>query len=254
MEKRRGRPVFNPVDFRAYLARRRGVAESEISVPEDIIFTYDKGIFRAAVEQTAAAPASWYIYHDRLYHGAIGGKRVGIVDAMIGAPAASMNLEELISYGAKRVYEVGLSGAIDDSLEPGDVVVLTGAVSDEGTSKHYYKGGSRFDASSRLTKKLEASLRKGRLGYVAGRAWTTDAPYRETVEKVVRFRSKGARVVNMESSAIFAIAKFRGIEAASVQVISDIVSEKEWGPAFHKISVEKRRVEVVAAVLRAIEG
>jgi uridine phosphorylase len=234
------------------LARRRGVPESEISVPEDIIFTYDHGIFRTAIARTGAVPVDWYIYRDRFYRAMLGSRPLGIVLAMTGASAASMNLEELVAYGAKRIYELGLSGAIDTNLEPGDVVVLAGALSDEGTSGHYYRASSRFSSSSNLTKKLRASLRKSDLEHSLGDAWTIDAPYRETAEKVVSFRRKGARVVNMESSAIFAVAIYRGIEAASVQIVSDVVSEKEWNPAFHREIVDRRRGDVLEAVLRSI--
>jgi uridine phosphorylase len=246
--------VFNPSDFRAYLARRIGVPQSEISVPEDIIFTYDTGIFRAAIADAAASPVVWYIYHDRMYQGNVGGKRVGIVHAMVGAPAASMNLEELVAYGAKRMYEAGLSGAIDAALKPGDVVLLRGALSDEGTSKHYFRAGSKFESSHTLTGMLEASMRKRGLNFTTGLAWTTDAPYRETVQKVARFRRAGSKVVNMESSAVFAIAKYRGVEAASVQIVSDLVTEKKWEPAFHAVDVDARRADVLAAVLDAISG
>jgi uridine phosphorylase len=230
------------------------VPESEIAVPEDIIFTYDSRIFRAAIDQTTANPAGWYIYSDRLYLGTVGSKQIGIVLAMVGASAASMNLEELIAYGAKRIYEVGLSGAIDTTLEPGDVVLLSGALSDEGTSGHYYKGSSKFSSSTTLTNRLRASLRETKLEHILGDAWTVDAPYRETAKKVVRFRKKGARIVNMESSAIFAIAEYREVEAASVQIVSDVVSEKQWKPAFHGEIVDRRRGEVLAAVLRSIKG
>jgi uridine phosphorylase len=252
LQKQRGTPVFKPADFRRYLASRRGVPESELSAPEDLLFTYDREMFRLAIEKTAAHPVDWYIYRDRMYRGAVGGRPLGIVHAMVGAPAACMNLEELTAYGAKRVYELGLAGAIDRGLEPGDVVLLSGALSDEGASKHYYKGCSRFDSSPVLTRRLGSFLRAGGIEHVVGDAWTVDAPYRETKEKVRSFRRKGARVVNMESSAVFAIARYRGTEAASVQIVSDIVSDKEWAPAFHEEIVDRRRGEVLDAVLKAV--
>ncbi|MDE1852484.1 MAG: nucleoside phosphorylase [Thaumarchaeota archaeon] len=252
MEKLKGRPIFNPADFRAYLAERRGVKTSEIASPEDVIFTYDQRIFQSAIAQTAASPVGWYIYSGNSYLGAIGGKPVGVIHALIGAAAAAMNLEELISYGAKRVYELGLAGAIDTKLGPGDLVVLRGAFSDEGTSRHYFRGSERFGSSRALTKLASESLRAKDLEYELGDAWTTDAPYRETVAKVARFRRKGARVVNMESSAIFAVASYRRIEAASVQIVSDVVSERKWSPAFHKDIVNVRREEALSAILQSI--
>lgn len=254
MEKRKGSPVFDPSDFRAYLARRRALPESELSVPKDVVFTYDTGIFRVAIAQTAASPVEWYTYRDRMYRGTVGNQDVGIVHALVGAPAASMNLEELVAYGAERIYEVGLSGAIDPRLAPGDVVVLDGAVSDEGTSGHYYAATPRFSSSAPLTRKLRASLREAGVDHVVADAWTIDAPYRETVEKIVRLRKKGVRAVNMESSAVFAVARYRGVEACSVQIVSDVVSEEGWNPAFHRDVVEKRRADVLAAVLQTIRS
>lgn len=252
MRKSGGYAVFNPKDFRSYLAHQRGKLETEISVPEDVVFTYDSGMLRAAVAETRATQADWYIYSGKLYLGKAGDNNVGIVHAMIGAPAAAMNLEELIAYGARRIFELGLAGAIDTTCEPGDVVLLKGALSDEGTSKHYYKGGTRFNSSSVLTKRLEDSLRVGKVEYSTGDAWTIDAPYRETREKVARYRRMGARVVNMESSAVFAVAQYRGVQVASAQIVSDVVSERKWEPAFHHGAIGSRRQQVLAAVLRVI--
>lgn len=216
------------------------------------MFTYDTGIFRSAIAKTKAAPVDWYIYHDRMYRGISGTRPVGILKAMIGAPAASMNLEELIAFGAKRIYEMGHAGAVDRRLEPGDVVVLDGALSDEGASKHYYRASPMFTPSPSLTRRLSKSLSEMGIEHTKGRAWTVDAVYRETVEKLVRFRRRGALVVNMESSAVFAVAKYRGIDAASVQVVSDALSEEGWKPAFHENVVGTRGLEVLEGVLKAI--
>lgn len=254
MREIKGGAIFNPSDFRAYLAGRRGKPESEISVPQDLVLTYDSRIFRSAIAGLSATQLEWYIYGDRMYVGTVGGEKVGIALAMMGAPAAAMNLEELISYGARRVYELGFAGAINATHEPGDVVVLKGAFSDEGTSRHYFREGRHFGSSRALTRQLAGSLREEKVEYVLGEAWTTDAPYRETRARVVRYRRMGASVVNMESSAVLAVAKYRGIEAASAQIVSDIVSEKRWDPAFHRDVVDKRRQEVLAAVFKSIRG
>lgn len=251
MRELRDDVYFSPEDFRAYLAGRLGRPESEISVPADVLFTYDNRIFRAATSERTASRVDWYIYSDRMYTRRAGHREVGVVHALIGASAAAMNLEELIAYGAKRIYEVGVSGAIDNKLRPGDVVVLKGAFSDEGTSKHYFKRTRRFGPSRRQTRRLEASLRASGIEYVSGNAWTVDAPYRETKRKVAQHLSSGVCIVNMESSAIFAVAAYRRVQAASVQVVSDVVS-KQWEPAFHTEVVNRRRLDVLGAVLRAM--
>lgn len=251
MGELRDEVYFSPRDFRAYLAGRLGKQKSEITVPADVLFTYDRRIFRAATSDQTAAQVDWYIYSDRMYTRRVGSKEVGVVHALIGASAAAMNLEELIAYGAKRIYEVGVSGAIDSKLKPGDVVVLTGAFSDEGTSKHYFKGTRRFSPSRSQTRRLESSLRASGIEYALGNAWTVDAPYRETKRKVARHLGGGISVVNMESSAVFAVAAYRKVEVSSVQVVSDVLS-KRWEPAFHTEVVSRRRLEVLGAVLRAM--
>jgi uridine phosphorylase len=252
MRERKDRTVFDPSDFHSYLAGRLGKAESEIQVPEDVVFTYDGDTFRTAIAETKSNPVKWYVYHDRLFIGSTGGTEVAIVHAMVGAPAAAMNIEELIAYGARRIFEVGLAGAIDARRKPGDIVILKGAFSDEGTSKHYYEGGNRFPSSPRLTRALRESLRSAGVEHTMGDAWTVDAPYRETVRKLTGYREMGAVVVNMESSAVFAVARYRGIEAASVQVVSDIVSEERWKAAFHHDSVRSGMRKALAAVLHVI--
>jgi len=243
---------FSPRDFRAYLAGRLGKSEAQLRVPEDVLFTYDNRIFNAATSGPTASPVDWYIYSGRLYTKRLRDREVGIVHALLGASAAAMNLEELIAYGARRILEVGVSGSIDPRLRPGDVVVLRGAISDEGTSKHYFRGKESFNTSVKLTQKLKNALRSKGIPFISGEAWTVDAPYRETKLRVSEQLRNGARVVNMESSAVFAVAAYRGVEIASVQVISDVVSEG-WEPAFHTEVVKNRRMEVLEAVLAAME-
>lgn len=55
--------------------------------------------------------------------------------------------------------------------------------------------------------------------------------------------------VNMETSAIFAVSKYRGVKAVSVQVISDILSETGWLPAFkHEAVRESMKIAIRAAL------
>jgi uridine phosphorylase len=150
--------------------------------------------------------------------------------------------------------ELWFAGAIDPALEPGDIVVLKGAFSDEGTSRHYFRGGTWFGSSRNLIRRLEKSLREGGMKYTLGEAWTTDAPYRETREKVARYRRMGSRVVNMESSAVFAVSSYRRVEATSIKIVSDVVSEEKWYPGFHRERVSERGQDALSAVLRTIKG
>jgi purine-nucleoside phosphorylase len=56
----------------------------------------------------------------------------------------------------------------------------------------------------------------------------------------------------METSAILAVAKYRKVEAASAQVISDIVTENEWQPHFRHQSVTENMDVLLGAVLKTL--
>ena len=72
------------------------------------------------------------------------------------------------------------------------------------------------------------------------------------MSKFRRFRDSGVLAVDMETSAIFAVAKYRGVEAASAQVISDILTERGWFPAFHERSVRESAEVLLKAALEVL--
>ena len=83
---------------------------------------------------------------------------VGFGRFSIGAPAAAATLEEMIACGAREIFEVGLTGGLQQFLKPGDIIVVTEAIRDEGTSHHYFppevKVESPEDLRERLLKQL----------------------------------------------------------------------------------------------------
>jgi purine-nucleoside phosphorylase len=58
--------------------------------------------------------------------------------------------------------------------------------------------------------------------------------------------------VNMETSAVFALAKYRKFEAASAQVISDVLTENGWLQAFEEQPVRQSRHALIEAALDAL--
>jgi purine-nucleoside phosphorylase len=71
------------------------------------------------------------------------------------------------------------------------------------------------------------------LNYQTGTSWTTDAPYRETLAELKHYRDEGVLTVEMEASAIFAIAKYLNINAGAILTISDYLTEESWELHFH---------------------
>ena len=71
------------------------------------------------------------------YTGYLGGVKVSVTSTGIGGPSASIAIEELTLCGADTFIRVGTCGGIDLDVKGGDVVVATGAIRMEGTSKEY---------------------------------------------------------------------------------------------------------------------
>jgi len=153
-------------------------------------------------------------------------KRVGIAHISgPGAPFATIVVEELTALGVKQFLIVGLAGSLRASLRVGSLVVCDKALRDEGTSHHYVKRCAFARPSPRLVAKLVDTLKRNRVSFAEGPGWTTDAPYRETIAEIRRYRKSGILTVEMEAAAVFTVARLLGGRAAALFVISDHLDE-----------------------------
>jgi len=151
----------------------------------------------------------------------------------IGSPMIASHMEELIAFGVKKFLIIGSAGSLQKNLKVGNIIVCDKAIRDEGTSHHYFKSGKYAYASKSLVKKAEEVLKKSKIKYTKGASWTIDAPYRETVAEVKKYQKEGVLTVEMEASAAFAVAKYRGVEAGAIFTVSDYLGELDWKPKFH---------------------
>ena len=177
-----------------------------------------------------------------------------IVGPYIGAPYAVMLLESLIAKGAKNIIVLGWCGAITKALVPGDLLVVENAIVDEGTSRHYctLQGTPpRVAPDPDLTRRLETHLNDAGENPHCGTIWTTDAIYRETPEKVAWYKEKGALAVEMECSALFAVAAFRNVRIAALLVVSDSLAKEngDWDPGFRKKEFKRMRKSACKAAV-----
>jgi len=158
----------------------------------------------------------------------------------VGAPMAALTLEKLIACGARNIILMGWCGGLQSDLKIADIVVPTGAVSEEGTSTHY-PCRLPLAPSSALTDRLRHFLLQKDHTVHDGSMWSTDAPYRETVAKVTRYIEKGVLGVDMEFSALCAVAAFRGVSLAAVLLVSDLLSPSSpWRPGYSGKTFRKK--------------
>jgi uridine phosphorylase len=173
---------------------------------------------------------------------------VGFARLPIGAPVVAIVLEELGALGVETIVGIGTAGALADTLHPGNVVVCSAALRDEGTSHHYAPASTWATPDTGLLSCLQAALPDA----AVGPTWTTDAPYRETAEEIQRYRGEGILTVDMEAAALFTVAATLGLRAASIFCVSDTLHGSEWEPHFHAADIGARLwslFEVVESVL-----
>lgn len=163
-----------------------------------------------------------------------GRQPVAVVNGFgIGAPTAVIVLEALIALGVARVINMGTAGCLQPGAGFGDMVVCQGAVRDEGVSHHYVPSTKFAYPAPELTASLERALTERGLTFRAGTTWTIDALFRETVAEARSYQAEGVLTVDMEASALFSVAEFRGAQVASAFVISDhVLPGEEWRQAF----------------------
>jgi uridine phosphorylase len=71
------------------------------------------------------------------YTGWLAGEKVTVTSTGIGGPSTAIAVEELAAIGADTFIRVGTSGLMQPFMHSEDLVVVSGAVRDEGTASHY---------------------------------------------------------------------------------------------------------------------
>lgn len=161
------------------------------------------------------------------YTGYLNGKKVSVTSTGIGGPSASIAMEELVKCGAKYFIRVGTCGGIDVNVKGGDLVIATGAIRFEGTSKEY--APIEFPAVSDLdiTNALVKASKNLNQNYHVGVVQCKDAFYgqhrpetlpnsHELLNKWDAWVKLGTKASEMESAALFVVASYLGVKCGSI--------------------------------------
>lgn len=160
------------------------------------------------------------------YTGTLDGVKVSVTSTGIGGPSASIAMEELYRCGADTFIRIGTCGGMQKEVKSGDVVIATGAIRMEGTSKEYAPIEFPAVADISLTNALiEAAKEKGYPSHV-GVVQCKDAFYGqhepetkpvsyELMNKWEAWKRLGCLASEMESAALFIVASYLGVRAGS---------------------------------------
>jgi uridine phosphorylase len=222
-DKHLEKSLFSPDDYIKYRKYPK-------NLPKKYIITYQTDILKYFKRKYNPKKIKLYSLLTIYKHRDIGFiKMTGI-----GSPNASTVFEELIALGGRTFLNIGTAGG----LQSEGIFLCEKAIRDEGTSYHYIPHGNYSYPDRGLTEKLGRYITKAELDYKKSTTWTIDAPYRETRAEVEHYRKSGVSTVEMEASALFAVAKYRKVKIASAFVVSDLLV-KEWEPKFHTFDLKK---------------
>lgn len=155
------------------------------------------------------------------------GPRIAFYMSPITSAGAGLKMEEAASAtGVKRFVLFGSCGALDSALTEGRLIVPTEAYRDEGLSYHYAPAAPYIAVKN--AGKVAGILSGLNIPHVSGRAWTTDAIYRETRGNMEKRRAEGCIAVDMECSGLQALCDFRGYEYYTFFYSGDLLDAPEW--------------------------
>ena len=204
---------------------------ADIGAPEGCVFCFFGEVINDLLQDgrlKKIASHRWEDLDRPLYEMDVEGKRVGVFQPGVGAPLAAALMEEVIARGCRKIIACGGAGVLDREISVGNILVPTAAVRDEGTSFHYLPPGREIGADQEVVDVIEQVLRQKGIEYSQVKTWTTDAPYRETSEKIKLRKAEGCLVVEMETAAFFAVAKFRGVPFGQILYAGDDISGTSW--------------------------
>ena len=147
------------------------------------------------------------------------GELLTIQSTGMGGPSAAIVVEELIALGARRLVRIGTCGALDSGLELGDLVAAESVLPADGTSVALGANGAVAPDAGLLARLVDAGARPGTVV-------SSDLFYDPREGEVRGWMDRGAVVVEMEAATIFLVAALRGVEAACVLGVSDVVGDE----------------------------
>lgn len=204
--------VFSPENLLREARRQKNIPIGDI--PDVCVLDPDGDIVRYLLKTNQAeADKYWACYHTTLYRFQFRNYTIGIIGNAVGASFAVLLAEQLFVSGCKLLISITSAGIINPPQKSSRFILIRSSLRDEGTSHHYLAPEQPTVLHNHLLEKLLPLVDNSDLSLEVGSSWTTDAPYRETVNAIENAKSKGINSVEMESSALYAysIAKKKDV-------------------------------------------
>ena len=164
------------------------------------------------------------------YTGYLEGTKVSVTSTGIGGPSAAIAMEELVKAGADTFLRIGTCGGMQTDVMSGDIVIASGAVRMEGTSKEYAPIEYPAVPDIRLVNALIKGARQLEQTYHVGVVQCKDSFYGqhspeekpagyELIDKWEAWKRMGCLASEMESAALFIVAASLKVRAGTCLLV-----------------------------------
>jgi uridine phosphorylase len=197
------------------------------------------------------------------YTGTLDGVKVSCTSTGVGGPSASIALEELCNVGGKTFIRVGTCGGMDINVKGRDIVIATGAVRQDGTSKEY--APIEYPAVPDVTVAASLVFAARDLGfkYHTGVVQCKDAFYgqhmpealpnsHELLNKWDAWLRLGCKASEMESSTLFIVGAYRKVRVGSVFLVVANQEREKAGLPNHQEHDTDRAIRVAIEAIRML--
>jgi len=218
--------------------------------PDTMIVTFQPRTFAVFIEQYETTPLPGIYLEEevvsdspvqigRAYAFGYQGRTLACCLSAIGAPGTVAMLEKAIAYGVKNFVVFGTCGALVPHIDEGGLIVPSAAYRDEGTSYHYAFPSDYIPiATASTTDRILTDLG---VPHTVAKVWTTDGFFRETRSNMAKRVAEGCVAVDMEASALAALAQFRQVAIHHFLYAADSLSDNGWDPrTLAKLPAEPR--------------
>jgi purine-nucleoside phosphorylase len=150
-----------------------------------------------------------------LHHGYIDDAPI-VYSCVYGAPRAVEPIHIFAGLGTRRVVLIGSCGALQPGVRTGDVVIPSKARVGEGATQYYDATVEWSKPDSECAERARAAVEGSGTPVHSGPLLTTSALFAQGPERIEEWKNEGYLGVDMETSAVFSVARVFGLEAVSL--------------------------------------
>jgi uridine phosphorylase len=176
-----------------------------------------------------------------IYNGGYENKPVAVCSTGIGCMSAAVAIEELTNIGCRYFIRVGTCGSLSPKINPGDIIIATGAVRGDGASKEYvpieYPAVADHHTVTALRNYTESPFAFG-----------------DYKKRVAVWAEAGVLAIENESSTLFVIGSLRKVQVGTILVTAgNLITGKKGTKDELQKSVDKA-ITIAAGALVDLQG